>query len=193
MSGMQGERDLQLRTNSVARTACGAAMVVLAALLAVPAGAQTVYFDPSANYPTDYTFTAEIHIATAGQAVKGVELKVAYDPFLLHLDGIAPGTWLTGAPVPYYFFDYTGVEPVGTLRLAAALLGGDSAADGLLAVCQFTAATFGTSPLIFQDLDVRAPDNTRLDFAPSVGDFITLDPVIPQEDHAFGTIKALFR
>jgi hypothetical protein len=79
----------------LARVPLAVAGAILA--LAGTAGAQQVYFDPSANYPNDYVFTVELHIATGGQAVQGVEARIVYDNFLLHLDAVTPGPWLTGA------------------------------------------------------------------------------------------------
>ncbi len=175
----------------LARVPLAVAGAILA--LAGTAGAQQVYFDPSANYPNDYVFTVELNISTGGQAVQGVEARIVYDNFLLHLDAVTPGPWLTGASLPHYLFDYTDVEPQGVIRFASALLGGTSDQDGVLAYCHFTAYDFGTSPLIFQDLDVRDGANTPLGFSHSTGDFITLDPVIPTESSSFGGVKALFR
>jgi hypothetical protein len=157
------------------------------------AGAQTIYFDPSANLPSDFVFDVEIHLDTGGQPVQGLEVAVAFDPFLLNLEGISAGEWFTDAPLPFYFFDYTPQIPQGTIHFTGALLGGECSHSDRLAICHFTASTYGTSPLIFQDVDVRDNENTPLVFSPSTGDFITLDPVVPAQATSFGSIKALFR
>ncbi|MCB1182722.1 hypothetical protein KDM41_04760 [bacterium] len=160
---------------------------------ALPATAQIISFDPAESLPTDPDFTVTLLIDTAGQAVKGVEVKAAYDPFLVQLNAITPGSWYTGSGHLFAFFDYTGVDPVGELHLASAVLDGALATDGVLAVCHFTILGFGISPLVFQDVDVRDPANQDLGFGHSTGDRIILDPVIGVEAASFGAVKALYR
>lgn len=157
------------------------------------ASAQTVAFDPAESVPTEPVFSVNIEIDCAGQAVKGVELKVAFDPFLVRLEGITAGPWFTGSGQAHYFYDYTNDEPQGVIHLASAVLDGTLSGIGTLAVCHFTILDFGTSPLIFQSLDVRGLANIDLGFAHSTGDRIILDPVVGVEAQSFGAVKLLFR
>jgi hypothetical protein len=161
--------------------------------LAVPAMAQIISFNPSATVPTDPTFDVLIDIDCVGENIKGVELKVAFDPFLVQLEGISPGSWYTGSGQPHYFFDYTDTDPQGVIHFASAVLDGTLSGAGNLAVCHFTIIGFGISPLIFQDTDVRGLDNNDLGFAHSTGDQLILDPVVDVQARAFGAVKAIYR
>jgi hypothetical protein len=154
---------------------------------------QQITVDPSVSIPTDFVFSVDIAIECAGQAVKGVEVKLAYDPFLLQLDSVTPGPWYTGTGLDFFFFDYTPVDAPGTVHFASSVLSGDNDQDLVVAVCHFTALGFGTTPLIFQDVDVRSPDNSDLLFGHSVGDLVIIDPAVPVTATAFGSVKALFR
>jgi len=170
------------------------ALLALCALLPVTSvTAQTISFNPSATVPTEPSFDVLIDIDCGGEDVKGIELKVAFDPFLVRLDGISPGPWYTGSGQSHYFFDYTDTDPQGVIHFASAALDGTLSGAGNLAICHFTMIGFGISPLIFQDTDVRGLDNVDLSFGHSSGDQIILDPVVDLEQRSFGMIKAIYR
>jgi hypothetical protein len=158
-----------------------------------PAVAQEIFMDPSVSLPTDFVFTVDIGIDCAGQAVKGVETILAFDSFLLHLDSITPGPWYTDTGQDFYFFDYTDIDPQGIIHFASSVLDGTNDQSMTIAVCHFTALGFGSTPVIFQDVDVRDGNNLDLGFGHSVGDLIQIDPVIPVAVSSFGALKALFR
>jgi len=100
--------------------------------------AQQVSFNPSQSVPVEPIFTLNIDIDCAGQLVKGTEVSVAYDPFLLHLDFIAPGSWYTASGQANYFFDYTPLEAQGVIHFASAVLAGTLTGQGAVAVCHFS-------------------------------------------------------
>jgi len=158
-----------------------------------PASAQEIFVDPSISLPTEFTFTVDIAIDCAGQAVKGVETVLTFDPFLLHLDAITPGPWYTGTGQDFFFFDYTDFDPQGTIHFASSVLDGSNDQSLTIAVCHFTASGFGSIPLFFQDVDVRDPDNADLGFGHSTGDLILIDTAIPVTATSFGGVKVLFR
>jgi hypothetical protein len=158
-----------------------------------PAVAQEIFVDPAISLPNEFVFTVDIAIDCAGLAVKGVETTLAFDPFLLHLDAITPGPWYTGLGQDYYFFDYTPVDPQGLIHFASSVLEGTNDQSLTIAVCHFTALGFGSTPVIFQDVDVRDAFNVDLGFGHSVGDLIQIDPAIPVTASSFGAVKALFR
>ncbi len=155
--------------------------------------AQEVFVDPTLSLPTELVFTVDIAIDCNGQAVKGVEVILAFDPFLLQLDNIEAGPWYTGTGQDYFFFDYTTVDPQGIIHFSSSVLDGANDQSLTIAVCHFTALDFGSTPLIFQDVDVRGPDNLDLGFANSIGDLILIDSAIPVSQTSFGNLKALFR
>ena len=124
----------------------------------------------------------DIAIDCAGLAVKGVEAVLAYDPILLHLDAITAGPWYTDTGQYYFFFDYTGVDPEGMIHFASSILDGTNDQSLTLAVCNFTALDFGSTPVIFQTVDVRGPDNMDLGFGHSIGDLILIDSEIGEID-----------
>jgi hypothetical protein len=163
------------------------------AVLVAPAAAQTIYFDPSVSYPNDFVFTVDIAIDCQSLAVKGIETVIAFDPFLLQLDAVVPGPWFTGTGQGHFFFDYSGIEPQGTIHFASSILDGTNDQDTILATCHFTALGYGSTPLIFQDVDVRDGANVPLGFGHSTGDYIYIDPAIKQADVTFGTLKATYR
>jgi hypothetical protein len=135
----------------------------------------------------------DIAIDCVGQAVKGVEAELTFDPLLLHLDAVTAGSWYTDTGRDYYFFDYTSVDPQGTIHFASSVLDGTNDQSLTIAVCHFTVLDFGSTPVIFQDVDVRSPDNVDLGFGHSTGDLIQIDPAIPANGTSFGGLKALFR
>ena len=167
--------------------------LVFCLILASVSYGQQVFVDPSVSTPDDFVFTVDIAIDCDGQPVKGVEVKLAFDPFLLQLDAITPGPWYTGTGQDFFFFDYTTLVPAGTIHFASSVLSGSNDQDLTIAVCHFSALGFGTTPLIFQDVDVRDPDNLDLGFGPSSGDLVIMDPAIPVTATSFGALKALFR
>ncbi len=158
-----------------------------------PAAAQEIFVDPSVSIPNDFIFTVDIGIDCAGQAVKGVEVILAFDSSLLHLDAITPGPWYTGTGVDFFFYDYSNVDPAGTIHLASSILDGSNDQSLTIAVCHFTAYGFGSTQVIFQDVDVRDPDNMDLGFGHSTGDLIQIDPAVPATATTFGGVKVLFR
>jgi hypothetical protein len=158
-----------------------------------PASAQELFVDPTLSTPVDLVFTVDIAIDCAGLSVKGVESILAFDPFLLRLDAVTPGPWYTGTGRDYYFFDYTAIEPQGTIHFASSVLSGANDQSLTIAVCHFTVLGFGSTPVIFQDVDVRDPDNLDLGFGHSIGDLILIDPAIPVVLSSFGGVKALYR
>ena len=157
------------------------------------ASAQIIVFNPPESVPTDPDFLVHIDIDCVAEDVKGVELRVAFDPFLVQLNAVTPGTWYTDAGQAHYFFDYTDIDPQGVIHFASAVLDGTISGAGNLAVCHFSILDFGISPLVFQDVDVRGLANTDLGFSHSEGDRIVLDPVVKVEQRAFGVIKAIYR
>lgn len=179
----------------------GRFFIILAVLLASATGlgdlaaasAQEVFVDPSVSIPNNFVFTVDIGIDCAGQAVKGVEVVLAFDPFLLHLDAITPGPWYTGTGLDYFFFDYSDDDPAGTIHFASSILDGTNDQSLTIAVCHFTAYGFGSTPVIFQDVDVRDVNNIDLGFGHSIGDLIQIDPAVPATASTFGGVKALFR
>lgn len=176
-------------------TSCLIRSLVVCAVLAysLEAVGQEVFVDPSITLPTDFVFTVDIAIDCAGQAVKGVELELTFDPALLQLDAITPGPWYTGTGQDFFFFDYTPLGPPGTIHFASSVLSGSNDQSLTIAVCHFTALGFGSTPVVFQDVDVRDPANLDLGFAHSTGDLILIDSAIPTESSAFGSLKALYR
>jgi hypothetical protein len=158
-----------------------------------PAVAQEIFVDPPVSIPNDFVFTVDIGIDCAGLAVKGVEVVLAFDPFLLHLDAITPGPWFTGTGLDYFFYDYSDEDPAGTIHFASSILDGTNNQSLTMAVCHFTAYGFGTTPVIFQDVDVRGFDNMDLGFGHSTGDLIQIDPAVPATATTLGGVKALFR
>ncbi len=158
-----------------------------------PAVAQEIFVDPSISIPNDFSFTVDIAIDCAGLAVKGVEVVLAFDSSLLHLDAITPGPWYTGTGLDYFFFDYSDVDPAGTIHFASSILDGTNEQSLTIAVCHFTAYGFGSTPVTFQDVDVRDCDNMNLGFGHSTGDLIQIDPAVPATATTFGGVKALFR
>ena len=175
----------------------GSSVLVLSILLTVLAPtvicAQIISFNPSDNIPTEPIFDVNIDIDCAGQDVKGIEIKVAFDPFLVRLDGISVGSWYTGSGQSHYFFDYTAVDPQGVIHFASAVLDGTLSGAGNIAVCHFSILDFGVSPLIFQDADVRGLDNIDLGFGHSTGDRIILDPIVGTDRQTFSEVKINYR
>ena len=155
--------------------------------------AQQLFVDPPVSTPAEFFFTVDIGIDCAGLAVKGVEAILAFDPFLLQLTAITPGPWFTGTGLDYYFFDYTPIDPAGIIHFASSVLDGTNDQSLTIATCHFTALGFGSTPVIFQDVDVRGPTNLDLGFGHSSGDMIIIDPAVPIAQSTFGALKALFR
>ena len=190
----------KLGTGKLITTSIGRALFLLFLVVPVlfPGGdqaalAQQLFVDPTVSTPTDFFFTVDIGIDCAGQAVKGVEAILAFDPFLLQLTAITPGPWFTGTGLDYYFFDYTPIDPPGTIHFASSVLDGTNDQSLTIATCHFTALGFGSTPVIFQDVDVRGPTNIDLGFGHSTGDLIIIDPAVPLTRSSFGALKALYR
>lgn len=197
---MDGMRIRKLGTGKLITTSLRGALFLL--FLVVPAVfpggdqaalAQQLFVDPPVSTPPEFFFTVEIGIDCAGQAVKGVEATLAFDPFLLQLTAITPGPWFTGTGLDYYFFDYTSLDPPGTIHFASSVLDGTNDQSLTIAICHFTALGFGSTPVIFQDVDVRGPTNIDLGFGHSTGDLIIIDPAVPLVQSSFGALKALYR
>jgi len=155
--------------------------------------AQSISFDPSDTIPTDPDFEVIIAIDCVADLVKGIELSASYDPNLVQLNSITAGPWYTGSGQSFYFFDYTNLDPAGSIHFASAVLDGTLGGNGVLAICNFSVLSLGVSPLDFIDLSVRDADNFPLAFNNSTGDQITIDPAVTEEGNSFGTIKAIYR
>jgi len=150
----------------------------IALFAAGSAWAQQVILSPSLTVPEQTAFTVDVAMATAGLPVMGVSVHVSFDPQVVRLDGIDPGSWFTsqgGEGTAYFFHDFSFEAPAGHLQFDGALLGASSSAGGQLAVCRFTALRPGESPLVFVALDMRGPDNQQLAFSHSTGDLIRIE------------------
>lgn len=167
--------------------------IVFILVVASTSFGQQVFVDPSVSTPNDFEFTVDIAIDCGGQPVKGVEVMLAFDPVLLQLNAVTPGPWYSGTGQDFFFFDYTSVDPPGMIHFASSVLDGNNDQDLTIAVCHFTAQGFGSTPLTFQDVDVRSPENLDLGFAHSSGDMVIMDPAVPATETSFGAVKVLFR
>jgi hypothetical protein len=109
--------------------------------------------------------------------VKGVEVIVNFDPTVVELLEILPGTWFTESEHAHYFYDYTNdlPDPNGTLHFAGALLGGESHSQGVVAFCRFAGLNLGSTALDFLETDIRGPANEFLDFSKSHEDSIIVN------------------
>jgi len=157
-----------------------------------PACAQRLLIDPAVSVPLDFNFTLEVTAESEGLDVKGLESTILFNPALVRLDSITPGPWFTDSGQAFYFYDYAS-PGVGEIHFAAALLDGSQVADGSLAICHFSVLGFGIANLIFEDVDVRGPNNERHTFYHTIGDRIVIDPAVPVTLETFGALKAIYR
>lgn len=157
-----------------------------------PASAQTLYVEPASSQPEDVEFTVAIVLDTDGQSVMGMDVSLAFNEFLVQLDGIDPGPWFTALDPDYFFWDYThtGTE---LIRFTGSSLGSAVTASGVVAVCRFTALAAGISPVTFLLTDLRDGQNAMLECGHSTGDKIIIDGAVPVGRYGLGQIKALFR
>ena len=169
-------------------TALFAAALLSPALLA----AQTVALLPPVTIPTTVEFTVAVTLETGGDEVMGIEASLSFNATIVRLDRIDPGPWFTDAVQEHFYWDYTH-EGTELVRFTGALLGSGSSADGVVAICRFTALSVGVSPVEFLGLQVRSPDNTDLDAAHSTGDLIVIEGAVADERQAWGTLKAAWR
>ncbi|MHB8077871.1 MAG: cohesin domain-containing protein [Candidatus Krumholzibacteriia bacterium] len=174
------------------------AAVALAGLLcaggpAARAATNLLYISPPISAPTDSLFTVAV-VRNAGDAVQGFDVKIAFDPAVVRLDGITPGDWLLTPGYPFAFFNSTAAGE-DTLRFSAAFLGlgQASGAAGVVAVLHFRARALGVSPLGFAPVVARDVDNAPVPFDHSVGDRIVIDQVIAAWRPSFGGVKGLYR
>jgi hypothetical protein len=140
--------------------------------------AQQMVMSPSLTVPQQTAFTVDVGVLTAGLAVTGMTVHVTYDPQVVRLEGIDPGTWFTAqgeGGVAYFFHDFTDEVQAGELRFDGALLGDSANTSGQAAVCRFTALGPGESPLVFVEVDVRGVGNQNLGFGHSTGDLIRVE------------------
>jgi hypothetical protein len=157
------------------------------------AGAQEIVMNPHHAFPVDWVFTVELTIDCAGRDVKGVETRLTFDPAILQLDDVTPGSWFTGSGLDFFFYDYTDNEPQGNIHIASSVLEGTLNTDDVFAVLHFTGVGIGTSPVDFTEVDVRDATNGILVFGHSIGDLITLDPAVEIQPYRFGQLKAVYR
>ena len=152
-----------------------------------------IYIFPPTTIPATQNFTVDIAIQSPGQAVRGMSLRLLYEPTVVSLDHIEAGSWITDSGLAYYFYDHTQDSPAGVLFFDMAFFDDALAGSGQVATCHFTAIAVGESPLLFDLVDIRDADNNPLEFTHSTGDLILIDNPIPVEHHTFGAVKALYR
>lgn len=165
---------------------------VVLLLLAVPAAAQSVYMVPHVALPTTSTFTVYFYLDADAQEVMGVEVSLEFDETIVQLDGIDAGDWFTTSGLDWFFWDYT-TPGTDTIHFTGALLDEGRVANGVIAVCRFTAIGLGVCPVDFTDVDVRDASNQTYAAGHSTGDQIIIDAAIGNETMSFGDIKALYR
>jgi len=135
--------------------------------------------DPSVSSVEQYTdFTLSVTIDPAQLEVKGVDAEIAFDPAVVTLDSVTPGTWFADSGLDYFFYDYTQdpPDPATSIRFSAAFLGGHRAEPGEVAVCHFHALAPGATNLDFTTAQVRDFVNTELGFLTSCCDSINVSP-----------------
>ena len=125
--------------------------------------AASVSIDPlSKNVNGSDTFSVNIAVDPAGQAVMGTQIKLSFDKSVVNLNSAVPGTFLGSSPVQ---FAKNIDNANGTLELGYTVAGGDTAktANGTFATLTFTAknnAPNGTSNL---DLTMAKLTNATAD------------------------------
>lgn len=160
-------------------------------LSASPTTAQSLRFDPDPFIPQDYTFSVPLLLESGGLEVKGVESIISFDNALVALDSITPGPWYTGSSQSFFFWDYT-TPACNTIHFASAKLDGTGNADGIIAFCHFSFVNFGECPLVFNEVDVRGPDNQTLPFTADDG-LIKLGNAVEIQNVSLGNLKAIYR
>ncbi len=143
--------------------------LLLAGLTVVPAAAQgVVRFALTSNAPAlevNASFTTVVQVQTSGQTVDGAEIHLDFDPTMLEVISVVPGSTLGVAILPPVF-DNTA----GTIDYAAGTFSPfPSAAFDLLAIT-FRAKAAGTSTIRIPVADV--PRRSDVTFAGT--SFITL-------------------
>jgi hypothetical protein len=110
----------------------------------------TVQIEPSSmSVNKSDTFSVNVVVYPAGQAVSGVQIKMNFDESVVNLNSAVPGTFLGNSPIQFANkIDNTN----GTLELAYTIAGGDTAktANGTFATLTFMVnnnAPNGTSKL----------------------------------------------
>ena len=157
------------------------------------ARAQYVSFEPHVSVPISVAFEVEMKIEPAGIAVQGIDTAFDYDPSIVRLDAVAAGGWLAASGLEHFLW-VDPDAPAGSAVVHAALLGGGSAADGVLLRLSFTALDSGVSPLGFTALDLRDVVNTPLAEAThSEGDLIVVEEAVAAAVLTFGGLKSLWR
>ncbi len=141
---------------------------VLATLSIGVVQAASVSIDPlSKNVNGSDTFSVNIVVNPAGQAVMGTQIKLNFDKTVLNLNSAVPGTFLGSSPVQFAKnIDNTN----GIVELSYTVAGGDTAktASGTFATLTFTVksgAPTGTSSL---DLTMAKLTNAAADLITGV-------------------------
>ncbi|MBC8367487.1 choice-of-anchor J domain-containing protein [bacterium] len=154
---------------------------------------QIFFSPPVSTVGISATVDVPIVLYPGFEDVKGVEVIVEFDPVVVELLEIVPGSWFTESEHAHYFYDYTAdmPDPNGTVHFAGALLGGESNAPGVVAICRFTGLNLGSSALDFLEADIRGPLNEFLDFSTSLEDSIIVDDIYTTVDEASPTAARL--
>ncbi len=150
---------MQKLTNATADTIAGVTMNDgTITVLSAPGGggdgggitSPTVRIEPSSmSVNRTDTFSVNVVVYPAGQAVSGVQIKMDFNESVVNLNSAVPGTFLGSSPIEFANnIDNTN----GTLEFAYTIAGGDSAksANGTFATLSFTVksnAPNGTSNL----------------------------------------------
>jgi len=130
--------------------------------------AASVSIEPATNSVNQSdTFSVNVVVDPAGQAVSGVQVKLSFDKSVVNLNSAVVGTFLGSSPIQFANkIDNTN----GTLELAYNIAGGDSAksAKGTFATLTFTVksdAAIGSSNL---DLTMAKLTDANADLIASV-------------------------
>ena len=156
----------------------------------------TVQIEPSSKSVNRAdTFSVNVVVYPAGQAVSGVQIKMNFDESVVNLNSAVPGTFLGSSPIQFANnIDNTN----GTLELAYNIAGGDSAksANGTFATLTFTVksnAPGGTSNL---DLTMAKLTNASADTISGVimddGQVIVGNGTTPPTPQPSGTMSWKF-
>ena len=101
------------------------------ALLAVPAAAQRLAFDPSVSVPTAVNFTVDLTLDSQGATVQGLDVVFTYDPMVVQFTGVTAGDWFTASGLDHYLW-LDPATALDTVHFVSNVLGHSRVERGLL-------------------------------------------------------------
>ena len=158
-----------------------------------PTGLITMLVVDDVCVPGDDTLTVRVTVDAEALDLKGFSLVFEFDPLVVDLESVEPGSLLVAGGCANHFFEHLNSSAPGdSIAIDGAWLGCSVSGPGVIAEIRFTGLNPGTSPLLWRTTTLRDSQNADIVHSGQDGLIEVLCPTSVVRS-SWGQLKAVYR